>query len=742
MNSIVQGFVTSAVLIVIVLILRRFCRGKISPTLQYGIWLLVAVKLLVPVSFGESTFSVLTILGRVESTVLEAKHEEGEPGAAGVAGTDSNTETTYVMVEDSDAVYLPNEQIESVTYPAAEGSVTEHHYEPIEEAGIAETNMTERSWQHPFWQAVPYIIFVNAVLLGVWMLVYNLKFYNCLRRTRIPYVGKEDEEGRSVTESQSKKPHIYLTEDLATPCLFGTSIYLPLTMAQDETKLRHILAHETAHYQHKDFIWSLLRLLCVVLNWYNPFVWLAAAAAKEDCELACDETAIRALGEEERLAYGKTLISLVGAKQAQDAFSVTTTMTGSKKELMRRITLIAEKPVRAVSMVVFTGLILAAAVLFTFTGEVQAAETSAVAEDISQVAEQREEGLLSSEDEYFVRESETAGKQELTPEEVFKKLTSDGTFTVFVRSINRSLKGIDSFDISAEDWNFRESASLQGELVFAEDCLYAIYDYNKEYGSMEKTDVDYAEFVDAMPWHQTSAVECKVTCKDGLVTDITAYNAFGGITYSEPLKDNGYGDMLGKEAYQLIHTYEADVSEAEGTETIKVYAGDAGDGNGGGYVTVEDAQGELLYMNGGYLARAGWNNIYLHEQGEASYLFDLHVEIRGFSGELSYHAFRLDAEGNPLPINGAVFMYEAETYEEENFLQWASSMNVYLTGSHLLLGTQDGVLNTEPAEELEKYEKNTLNQQILSGFSYSRSFNTSAGVSFFSLCISAVRMTR
>jgi len=209
-----------------------------------------------------------------------------------------------------------------------------------------------------------------------------------------------------------------------------------------------------------------------------------------------------------------------------------------------------------------------------------------------------------------------------------------------------------------------------------------------------------------------------VTCKDGLITDITAYNAFRGITYSEPCKDNGYGDMLGKEAYQLVQTYAADVSEAEGIETIKVYAKDAGDGEDGGYVTVEDAQGELLYLNGGYLARVGWNNIYLHEQGEASYLFDLHVELRGFSGELSYHAFRLDEEGNPLPINGAVFMYEAETYEEENFLQWGASMNTYLAGSHLLLSTQDGVLHTEPVEELEKYDKNTLNRQIVRGFAY------------------------
>lgn len=603
MNSMIQGFVTSAVLIVIVLILRQLCRGKISPTLQYGIWLIVAVKLLVPVSFGESAFSALTILKRAESLIWEVSYAEEEPMTVGVAGTDSNLETTYVVTEDSDFMYLPTEEITVMTYPATEDSVTEHNYLPIEE-NVKETSAADKFRQHPFWQAVPYIICVNAVLLGAWMLIYNLKFYHCLRRTRIAYVGKEEEKSISGNRNRKSAPHIYLTEVLTTPCLFGTSIYLPLDMAQDETKLRHILAHETAHYRHKDFIWAMLRLFCVVLNWYNPFVWLAAAAAKEDCELACDEAAIKVLGEEERIAYGETLVSLVGAKQAQDAFSVTTTMTGSKKELMRRIVLIAEKPVMQTSMTVFAGLILAAAVLFTFTGEVQAAETPAAAEDNPQEEERKTEGLLSAEEDYFVAEPE-----------------------------------------SADD-------------------------------------------------------------------------AYGGVIYSETFKDNGYGDMLGDEVYQPVQTYEADVSEAEGIETIRVYAGDAGDGNGGGYVTVEDAEGKLLYMNGGYLERAGWNNIYLHEQGEDVYLFDLYAELRGSYGELRFHAFRLDAEGNPLPLNEAEFLYEADTYEEESFLQWASDMNTYLSGSFLLLSTQDGVLNTEPVEEFEKYEKNTLNQQILNGLSY------------------------
>ena len=39
---------TSSVLIAVTALLRRLLRGKISPRLQYGLWLLAALRLLLP----------------------------------------------------------------------------------------------------------------------------------------------------------------------------------------------------------------------------------------------------------------------------------------------------------------------------------------------------------------------------------------------------------------------------------------------------------------------------------------------------------------------------------------------------------------------------------------------------------------------------------------------------------------------------------------------------------------------
>ncbi len=50
-----------------------------------------------------------------------------------------------------------------------------------------------------------------------------------------------------------------------------------------------------------------LRSVCLAVYWFDPLVWIAAAVSKADGELACDEAAIQALGEGERIPYGKTL---------------------------------------------------------------------------------------------------------------------------------------------------------------------------------------------------------------------------------------------------------------------------------------------------------------------------------------------------------------------------------------------------------------------------------------------------
>ena len=136
---------------------------------------------------------------------------------------------------------------------------------------------------------------------------------------------------------------------------------------EDQNRMQHVLEHEMTHYRHGDYIWALLRVGCLVLHWYNPLVWCAALLSRRDAELACDEATIKRLGEEERAAYGRTLIGLT-CERRPAVLITATTMTGSKRSIKERIKLIAQKPKMAVITLVVVVVLIITAIGWTFTG--------------------------------------------------------------------------------------------------------------------------------------------------------------------------------------------------------------------------------------------------------------------------------------------------------------------------------------------------------------------------------------
>ena len=84
-QRILEVLISSSVLILALALLRILLRGKISPRLQFGLWLLVAVRLLVPVSIGQSAASVMNYVPEQQmAAVLE---EASQPPARSRSGS-------------------------------------------------------------------------------------------------------------------------------------------------------------------------------------------------------------------------------------------------------------------------------------------------------------------------------------------------------------------------------------------------------------------------------------------------------------------------------------------------------------------------------------------------------------------------------------------------------------------------------------------------------------------------------
>lgn len=342
---------TSSVLILAVLLLRLAFRDRISRRAQYALWGLVLLRLLVPVSLPGADFSVLSAAEPVGQAVAE-RLEQREVYLL-------PQETVPVTILPTD---LPEAVIPSTSYQPEDGwpVVVDSGAGAIVPDAGGET-ATRYAWAPTAAELLTILWLAGVAGMAVWFLVTNLRFWRTLRRTRTPYAA----EG-------CRYPVYLVAEGLPSPCLFGLirpAIYLTPAAVASPERLGHVLAHETAHARHWDPLWSLLRSVCLTVYWFDPLVWAAAAVSKTDGELACDEAAIRALGEDQRIPYGRTLLSLIPVRKGPGAPLLSaTTMTTGKRQLTERITRIAKgSQTRAAAL--FLALALVAGVCaVTFTG--------------------------------------------------------------------------------------------------------------------------------------------------------------------------------------------------------------------------------------------------------------------------------------------------------------------------------------------------------------------------------------
>lgn len=302
----------SSVLILAIIVLRRICRGKISLRCQYALWFLVAVRLLLPVNFGTSILSIENLtaqIGTQPQIKSEIQASEQWPADVDYAGFYEEVLEQYTNRVEQTAELAMNWN----TGGQMEGNA--QTYEKVQKVCF-------------------YIWIVGAISLSTAFVITNALFDTKLKKNR-----------EKIDVSYLPLP-VYQSEEVETPCLVGileTKIYVTQVVAEDPTLLKHAVCHELTHYKHRDQLWSWVRCICLALHWYNPLVWWAASLSKKDAEFACDEGTLRALGEEERAEYGKSLIRLT-CENGQDMWLATTTMAAGKKNINERIRLIAQKP--------------------------------------------------------------------------------------------------------------------------------------------------------------------------------------------------------------------------------------------------------------------------------------------------------------------------------------------------------------------------------------------------------------
>ena len=314
--------ITSSVLIAVILLARRLFRGKVSQKLIYAAWLLVALRLLVPIQIGQSKYSITTFTEKIESQskpIQQVQEVLREP----VAGP-SRAELYEQLLNE----YI--QQSADPALPEAQKPITPEIQEQINQ------QVEERITAPTLSELLTTVWIAGMGVMAVWFITTNLLYLYRAKQGAVPF-------------NEIKSPAtVRVSSNVPTPCLVGIFrpvIYLTPASTENGHALNHVLTHELTHLRHWDHIWSLIRCVCLCVYWFNPLVWVAAHQSRRDCELACDESALKKLGDSERIAYGQTLLATVTQSMSPTHLIETATaMNETKKQLKERVSFIVRKP--------------------------------------------------------------------------------------------------------------------------------------------------------------------------------------------------------------------------------------------------------------------------------------------------------------------------------------------------------------------------------------------------------------
>ncbi|MCM1124964.1 MAG: M56 family metallopeptidase [Lachnospiraceae bacterium] len=397
----IEWIVSSSALILLVLLVRFLFKKKISPCLRYGLWLIIALRLLCPFSISGTRVSILNLLPELtweravnESGQIIYEQNGGADGTMAGFGAASNAPEALIIEKDAD-----EQGIETANWDAEDQSIGQG--KSIEQSKSMEHQAVnwDTMWESDG-EAVELFaeygkriftivsekftngneIDISMILRLIWILgagicgsIFLLVNVDYSRRLKS---GRERIETENLPVLSAIP--VYKTEMIQTPCLFGVfapAVYVTEDTLKEEQTFRFVLCHENTHYMQRDHWWAFVRVLCLCVHWFNPLVWLAADLSRQDGEMACDEKALKMLGDKVRLNYGKILLELSAGKSAINGWRISTTMSGNARQMKERLGMIVNTPGRKRGMQILVVVLAALLSVVTFTGKSRAQES-------------------------------------------------------------------------------------------------------------------------------------------------------------------------------------------------------------------------------------------------------------------------------------------------------------------------------------------------------------------------------
>ena len=241
-----------------VMAVRLLLRRKASRRALCLLWVLVALRLVLPVRFTvESPVS----LQAEETPVNRVYHAMQEAGAPAPSETGTATAKPSAPSDTAAAVI-----------PAS----------PAAEMGTLRL----------FARYLPWLWVMGMGGMAAYMLLSLVWMRLTLRR------------------AEHVRDNVYRCAQWSTPFVLGIiapRIYVPESVSPED--LPQVLAHERCHIRRWDHVMKPFAFLLLAVHWFNPVLWASYILLGRDMENACDELALKNADPSRRAAYSRALVS-------------------------------------------------------------------------------------------------------------------------------------------------------------------------------------------------------------------------------------------------------------------------------------------------------------------------------------------------------------------------------------------------------------------------------------------------
>lgn len=225
----INQIITSSILILFVVFVSIAWEKRLNPCIKYSLWLLVAVKLLIPLPYFETSINIMNVVQQLDMEETELHS---------VVGTLDKSEDISEVGEPFDNIGKNISEDDGIA-----DSSTSFINEAEKEAANRKKNIDIVLFCKVF--GVLGMVICTAIFVGS-----NLHFYWRLKKNR------------TFVRKFRNRIDVFEADGILSPCLFGVihpAIYLSKESQLTEEQIEYVSTHEYTHFRHGDYIWALVK---------------------------------------------------------------------------------------------------------------------------------------------------------------------------------------------------------------------------------------------------------------------------------------------------------------------------------------------------------------------------------------------------------------------------------------------------------------------------------------------------